>query len=159
MNGIAPCLWFDTEGEDAAKFYTSIFPNSRIIDVSRYTEAGPRPAGSVLTVLFELDGKRFTALNGGPEFKFSEAISFQVSCDDQAELDSYWNKLGAGGEEGPCGWLKDKFGVSWQIVPTALPELLSNSDPEISQRVMEAMLQMKKIEIDELERAAAAVHA
>jgi len=153
MNGIAPCLWFDTEGEDAAKFYTSIFPNSRIIDVSRYTEAGPRPAGSVLTVLFELDGKRFTALNGGPEFKFSEAISFQVSCDDQAELDSYWNKLGAGGEEGPCGWLKDKFGVSWQIVPTVLPRLLGGEEAEKAQRVMAVLMTMKKINIGELEAA------
>jgi predicted 3-demethylubiquinone-9 3-methyltransferase (glyoxalase superfamily) len=156
MSGITPCLWFDTEGEEAARFYTSIFPNSRVLDVTRYGEAGPRDAGTVMTVEFELDGLRFVALNGGPEFSFSEAISFQVSCDDQAEVDAYWSKLSDGGEEGPCGWLKDRFGVSWQIVPKALPELLGSSDPDTSQRVMRAMLQMKKIEIDELERAAAA---
>ena len=159
MTEISPCLWFDTDGEDAANFYVSVFPNSKILDVARYGEAGPRDAGTVMTVSFELDGKKFTALNGGPEFSFTEAISFQVSCTSQDEVDAYWSKLAEGGEEGPCGWLKDRFGVSWQIVPTALPRLLSNPDPEISQRVMEAMLQMKKIDIDELERAAAAVHA
>jgi predicted 3-demethylubiquinone-9 3-methyltransferase (glyoxalase superfamily) len=159
MSTITPCLWFDTEGEDAAKLYTSVFPNSKITDVSHYGSAGPRPEGMVMTVGFELDGQKFVALNGGPNFTFNEAISFQVSCKDQEEVDNYWSKLTEGGEEGPCGWLKDKFGVSWQIVPTALPELLSNPDPETSQRVMEAMLQMKKIDIDELERAAAAVHA
>jgi predicted 3-demethylubiquinone-9 3-methyltransferase (glyoxalase superfamily) len=159
MSKVTPCLWFDTDGEDAAKLYTSIFPNSKITDVSHYGSAGPRPEGMVMTVGFELDGQKFVALNGGPNYTFNEAISFQVSCKDQEEVDSYWNKLTEGGEEGPCGWLKDRFGVSWQIVPTALPELLSNPDPETSQRVMEAMLQMKKIEIDELERAAAAVHA
>ena len=159
MSSITPCLWFDTEGEDAAKLYTSIFPNSKITDVSHYGSAGPRPEGMVMTVGFELDGQKFVALNGGPDFTFNEAISFQVSCKDQEEVDAYWSKLTEGGEEGPCGWLKDKFGVSWQIVPKALPELLSNPDPETSQRVMEAMLQMKKIDIDELERAAAAVHA
>ncbi|HEX7310830.1 MAG TPA: VOC family protein [Gaiellaceae bacterium] len=159
MSTITPCLWFDTDGEDAAKLYTSIFPNSKITDVSHYGSAGPRPEGMVMTVGFELDGQKFVALNGGPNFTFNEAISFQVSCKDQEEVDAYWDKLTEDGEEGPCGWLKDKFGVSWQIVPTALPELLSNPDPETSQRVMEAMLQMKKIDIDELERAAAAVHA
>ena len=159
MSTITPFLWFDTEGEDAAKLYTSIFPNSKITDVSHYGSAGPRPEGMVMTVGFELDGQKFVALNGGPNYTFNEAISFQVSCKDQEEVDGYWGKLTEGGEEGPCGWLKDRFGVSWQIVPTALPELLSNPDPEISQRVMEAMLQMKKIDIDELERAAAAVHA
>jgi predicted 3-demethylubiquinone-9 3-methyltransferase (glyoxalase superfamily) len=159
MSSITPCLWFDTEGEDAAKLYTSIFPNSKITDVSHYGSAGPRPEGMVMTVGFELDGQKFVALNGGPDFTFNEAISFQVSCTDQEEVDAYWSKLTEGGEEGPCGWLKDKFGVSWQIVPKVLPELLSNPDPETSQRVMEAMLQMKKIDIDELERAAAAVHA
>ena len=159
MNSITPCLWFDTEGEDAAKLYTSIFPNSKITDVSHYGSAGPRPEGMVMTVGFELDGQKFVALNGGSDFTFNEAISFQVSCKDQEEVDAYWSKLTEGGEEGPCGWLKDKFGVSWQIVPKVLPELLSNPDPETSQRVMEAMLQMKKIDIDELERAAAAVHA
>ncbi|HUK96609.1 MAG TPA: VOC family protein [Gaiellaceae bacterium] len=157
MGGITTCLWFDTEGEDAARFYTSVFPNSKVVDITRYGDAGPREAGTVMTVEFELDGARFVALNGGPDFSFTEAISFQVSCDDQDEVDSYWNKLSDGGEEGPCGWLKDRFGVSWQIVPKALPELLGSSDPETSQRVMRAMLQMRKIEIDELERAAAVV--
>ena len=156
MTDITPCLWFDTDGEEAARFYTSVFPNSKILEISRYGEAGPREAGTVMTVGFELNGQRFLALNGGPEFTFSEAISFQVSCRDQDEVDAYWSKLSAGGEEGPCGWLKDRFGVSWQIVPTALPELLGSPDPETSQRVMRAMLKMKKIEIGELERAAAA---
>jgi predicted 3-demethylubiquinone-9 3-methyltransferase (glyoxalase superfamily) len=156
MSEITPCLWFDTEGEDAARFYTSVFPNSKIVNVTRYGEAGPRKEGSVMTVEFELDGRPFLALNGGPDFTFSEAISFQVSCSDQEAVDHYWSTLTEGGEEGPCGWLKDRFGVSWQIVPTALPRLLGHSDPETSQRVMRAMLQMKKIEIDELERAAAA---
>ena len=155
MQRITPCLWFDTEGEDAARFYTSVFPNSRIVEISRYGSAGPRDEGTVMTVEFELDGQRFTALNGGPEFTFSEAISFQVSCETQDEVDSYWSTLSKGGEEGPCGWLKDKFGLSWQIVPTALPELLSDPDHEKAQRVMAAMLTMKKIQIDELERAAA----
>jgi predicted 3-demethylubiquinone-9 3-methyltransferase (glyoxalase superfamily) len=157
MKGITPCLWFDTEGEDAAKFYTSVFPNSRIVEVARYGSAGPRPEGTVMTVTFELDGKEFVALNGGPEFTFNESISFQVSCETQEEVDAYWSKLGEGGEHGPCGWLKDKYGVSWQIVPTVLPELLRDLDRAKSQRVMRAMLSMKKIEIDELERAAAEV--
>ena len=156
MSAITPCLWFDTEGEEAASFYTSVFPNSKILDVSRYGEAGPRAEGTVMTVEFELDGLTFVALNGGPEFTFNEAISFQVSCKDQDEVDRYWNELSEGGEEGPCGWLKDRFGVSWQIVPTALPRLLGDPDREKSQRVMAAMLSMRKIEIDELERAAAA---
>jgi predicted 3-demethylubiquinone-9 3-methyltransferase (glyoxalase superfamily) len=157
MQKITPCLWFDTEGEEAAGFYTSVFPNSRIVDVARYGEAGPRPEGTVMVVSFELDGQKFTALNGGPEFTFNEAISFQVSCETQEEVDAFWSKLSAGGEEGPCGWLKDKYGVSWQIVPTVLPELLGNPDREKSQRVMRAMLKMKKIEIDALEQAAAQV--
>jgi predicted 3-demethylubiquinone-9 3-methyltransferase (glyoxalase superfamily) len=156
MNTITPCLWFDTEGEDAAKLYTSVFPNSKIVDVARYGEAGPRPAGTVMTVSFELDGQKFVALNGGPEFKFNEAISFQVSCETQEEVDAYWSKLSEGGEEGPCGWLKDRFGLSWQIIPTALPRLLGDPDAEKTQRVMEAMLSMGKIEIEGLERAAAA---
>jgi predicted 3-demethylubiquinone-9 3-methyltransferase (glyoxalase superfamily) len=156
MQKITPCLWFDTEGEEAAKFYTSIFPNSEITDVSYYGEAGPRPDGTVMTVAFELDGQKFLALNGGPDFPFSEAISFQVSCEGQDEVDRFWGALSEGGEEGPCGWLKDRFGLSWQIVPTALPRLLGDPDREKSQRVMAAMLTMKKIEIDELERAAAA---
>jgi predicted 3-demethylubiquinone-9 3-methyltransferase (glyoxalase superfamily) len=154
MTKITPCLWFDTEGEEAATFYTSLFPNSRIVEIARYGEAGPRPEGMVMTVSFELDGQKFTALNGGPEFTFNEAISFQVDCETQEEVDAYWSKLSEGGEEGPCGWLKDRYGVSWQIVPTVLPKLLGDPDREKSQRVMRAMLNMKKIEIGDLERAA-----
>jgi predicted 3-demethylubiquinone-9 3-methyltransferase (glyoxalase superfamily) len=157
MPKITPCLWFDTEGEEAARFYTSVFPNSRIVDVARYGEAGPRPEGTVMTVQFELDGQEFVALNGGPDFTFNEAISFQVDCRDQEEVDAYWSALSEGGEEGPCGWLKDRYGLSWQIVPRALPELLADPDRAKSQRVMAAMLKMKKIEIDSLERAAAGV--
>jgi predicted 3-demethylubiquinone-9 3-methyltransferase (glyoxalase superfamily) len=156
MQKITPFLWFDTEGEDAARFYTSVFPNSKIGEIARYGSAGPRPEGTVMTVSFELDGQRFVALNGGPEFTFSEAVSFLVNCDTQDEVDSYWSALSEGGEEGPCGWLKDKFGLSWQIVPNRLPELLADPDRERAQRVMEAMLKMRKIEVDELERAAAA---
>jgi predicted 3-demethylubiquinone-9 3-methyltransferase (glyoxalase superfamily) len=156
MQKITPCLWFDTEGEDAAKFYTSIFPNSKIVDVARYGSAGPRPEGSVMTVAFELDGEEFIALNGGPDFKFNEAISLSVDCDDQEEVDRYWDALTDGGEPGPCGWLKDRYGVSWQIVPKILTELITDPDPEKSQRVMAAMLKMGKIEIAELEQAAAA---
>jgi predicted 3-demethylubiquinone-9 3-methyltransferase (glyoxalase superfamily) len=156
MSEITPCLWFDTEGEDAATLYTSIFPNSKITHIARYGPAGPRPEGTVMTVSFELGGMKFLALNGGPNYTFSEAISFQVSCKNQDEVDHFWDKLSDGGEEGPCGWLKDRFGVSWQIVPTALPDLLGDPDPEKSRRVMEAMLQMKKLEIDVLERAAEA---
>ena len=156
MKKITPCLWFDTRGEEAAAFYTSVFPNSRIIDLARYGEAGPRPAGSVMTVSFELDGQEFVALNGGPEFTFNEAISFQVSCASQDEVDEYWTRLTeGGGETGPCGWLKDRFGVSWQIVPTALPELLGDPDKAKAQRVMAAMLKMSKIDISALEQAAA----
>ena len=155
MPEITPFLWFDTEGEDAANFYTSVFPNSKIVDVARYGAAGPRPEGTVMTVSFELDGKRFVALNGGPDFKFNESVSFLVNCKTQDEVDAYWSKLSEGGEEGPCGWLKDKYGLSWQIVPTALNELLGDPDREKAQRVMKAMLSMKKIEIDALERAAA----
>jgi predicted 3-demethylubiquinone-9 3-methyltransferase (glyoxalase superfamily) len=156
MHDITPCLWFDTEGEDAATLYTSVFPNSRILDISRYGSAGPRPEGTVMTVSFELDGRKFLALNGGPQFSFTEAVSFQVSCETQEAVDAFWSALSEGGEEGPCGWLKDRFGLSWQIVPKRLPELLGDPDAEKAQRVMQAMLQMKKIEIDELERAAAA---
>ena len=157
MQKITPCLWFDTEGEDAARFYTSVFPNSRIVDVAHYGSAGPRPEGTVMAVSFELDGQKFVALNGGPQFTFSEAISFQVDCQSQEEVDAYWSKLSAGGEEGPCGWLKDKFGLSWQIVPARLMELLQDPDKEKAQRAMEAMLKMKKIEIADVERAAARV--
>jgi len=155
MDQITPCLWFDTEGEEAASFYTSVFPNSKVVDVAHYGEAGPRPAGTVMAVSFELNGQKFTALNGGPEFTFSEAISFQVACDDQAEVDACWNKLTEGGEEGQCGWLKDRYGLSWQIFPKALPELLGDPDREKAQRVMAAMLKMKKIDLHALERAAA----
>jgi len=150
-----PCLWFDTDGEDAARFYTSLFPNSRIVEISRYGEAGPRQAGTVMVVSFELDGRPFTALNGGPEYTFSEAVSFQVDCADQAEVDRYWEALSEGGEEGPCGWVKDRFGLSWQVVPKRLTELLTDSDAERAQRVMKAMLGMRKIEIAGLEAAAA----
>jgi predicted 3-demethylubiquinone-9 3-methyltransferase (glyoxalase superfamily) len=156
---ISPCLWFDHQAEEAASFYTSIFRNSKIGRVSRYGEAGRethrKPPGSVMTVAFELDGQAFTALNGGPIFKFNEAISLQVNCETQEEIDYYWEKLGAGGDEKAqqCGWLKDKYGVSWQIVPTVLPEMASDPDPAKSGRVMEAMLKMKKINIDELKRA------
>ena len=156
MTKITPCLWFDTDGEEAARFYTSVFPNSRITDIARYGSAGPRPEGTVMTVSFELDGLKFVALNGGPHFSFNEAVSFQVFCESQDEVDSYWSKLSDGGEEGPCGWLKDKFGLSWQIVPTRLPELLEDPDREKSQRVMAAMLEMRKIDVEALERAAAA---
>jgi predicted 3-demethylubiquinone-9 3-methyltransferase (glyoxalase superfamily) len=155
MKGLTPCLWFDTEGEEAATLYTSVFPNSKILEVARYGEAGPREAGTVMTVSFELNGQKFLALNGGPDFKFNEAISFQIDCENQEEVDLYWNKLSEGGEEGPCGWLKDRFGVSWQVVPTRLPELLVDPDREKAQRVMAAMLKMKKIQIEELEAAAA----
>jgi len=155
---IAPCLWFDGQAEDAAKFYTGIFPNSKIVVVSRYGEAGReihgQEPGTVLTVAFELDGQPFTALNGGPQFKFSEAISFQIYCKDQREVDSYWQKLTAGGQEQPCGWLRDRFGVSWQVVPTALLDLLQDPDPGRASRAMESMLRMKKIDIDEVKRAA-----
>ena len=155
MPSITPCLWFDTEGEEAATLYTSVFPNSRITRTTHYGSAGPRAEGTVMTVEFELDGHAFVALNGGPEFTFDEAISFQVDCSTQDEVDAYWKALSEGGEEGPCGWVKDRFGLSWQIVPTRLTELLADPDRERSQRVMAAMLGMRKLEIAELERAAA----
>jgi predicted 3-demethylubiquinone-9 3-methyltransferase (glyoxalase superfamily) len=146
-------LWFDNQAEEAMNFYTSIFKNSKVGNVTRYGEAGPGPEGSVMTASFELEGLQFTALNGGPEFKFTEAISFLVDCKSQKEVDELWEKLSEGGEEGPCGWLKDKYGVSWQIVPAILTELLNDPDPEKSQRVTEAMLQMKKIDIQTLQQA------
>ena len=155
MPSITPCLWFDTEGEEAAALYTSVFPNSRITRTTHYGSAGPRAEGTVMTVEFELDGHAFVALNGGPEFTFDEAISFAVDCSTQDEVDAYWKALSEGGEEGPCGWVKDRFGLSWQIVPTRLKELLADPDRERSQRVMAAMLGMRKLEIAELERAAA----
>ncbi len=157
MKPITPCLWFDTQGEEAAEFYTSVFPNSKIAAITRYGSAGPRAEGMVMTVTFELNGQSFMALNGGPDFTFNEAISLEVLCENQEEVDNYWGTLSEGGEEGPCGWLKDKFGVSWQIVPSRLYELIQDPDPEKSQRAMEAMLGMKKIEIEGLERAVAAV--
>ena len=150
---ITPCLWFDTEGEDAARFYTGIFDNSRIVQISHYGSAGPREAGMVMTVDFVLDGQPFVALNGGPDFTFDEAISFQVNCESQEEVDRLWAALGEGGEEGPCGWLEDRFGVSWQIVPTVFQELILDPDPERAQRAMKAMLGMKKLDIAELRRA------
>jgi predicted 3-demethylubiquinone-9 3-methyltransferase (glyoxalase superfamily) len=155
MSKVTPWLWFDLEAEEAAEFYTSIFPNSRILGVSRYGDAGPRPAGTVMTVEFELDGQRLFALNGGPQFPFTEAISLAVDCDSQAEVDEYWTRLGEGGQEGPCGWLKDRYGLSWQIVPARLRELLEDSDADTSQRVMAAMLKMGKLDVAELEAAAA----
>lgn len=150
------CLWFDTEGEDAARFYTSIFPGSKLGEITRYGPAGPRPEGTVMTVEFELMGQEFVALNGGPEYTFNQAISFQVMCEGQEEVDRYWTLLTDGGEEGPCGWLTDKFGVPWQVVPAALKQLLQQPDAKRAQRVMQAMMGMKKIEIEGLERAASA---
>ena len=148
------CLWFDTQAEQAAQFYTSVFPGARMGPVSRYSEAGPRPAGLVMTVEFELNGQKFLALNGGPEFPFTEAVSFQIPCADQDEVDYYWDRLTAdGGEPGSCGWLKDRFGLSWQVVPTVLSSLLSDPDPEKATRANKAMLSMGKLDIAELERA------
>ncbi|MBV8405800.1 MAG: VOC family protein [Gammaproteobacteria bacterium] len=153
MQKITPFLWFDHEAEEAAKFYVSVFANSRILKTVRYSGAGPGPAGSVLTVAFELNGVQFTALNGGPQHQFSEAISFVVNCHSQAELDTVWEKLSAGGRTDRCGWLKDRFGLSWQVVPTVLPALLGDPDPVRAQRTMQAMLKMDKLDIAALERA------
>jgi len=150
---LTTCLWFDTEGEEAANFYTSIFSDSRIGSISRYNEAGPRPAGTVITVEFELNGQKFVALNGGPEFKFTEAISFQIPCAGQEEVDYYWDKLSEGGEESACGWLKDRYGLSWQVVPTVLFELLSDPDPAKAQRATQAMLSMGKLDVAALRKA------
>ena len=154
MLKIIPNLWFDTEAEEAANFYISVFKNSRIVNVSHYTEAGPRPAGTVMTVEFELDGQRFVGINGGPEFKFDEAVSFEIKCETQDEIDYYWEALTEGGKESQCGWLKDKFGLSWQVVPTGMEEVFSDPDPERAKRAMEAMLKMSKLDIGELQRAA-----
>ena len=157
LQRITPFLWFDGQAEEAAKFYVSIFKNSRVVSTSRYDEEASRvagrPKGSVMTVAFELDGQEFTALNGGPLFKFTEATSFVVNCETQREVDHFWDKLSAGGEEVQCGWLKDRFGVSWQVVPTILSQLLAGADPEKSRRAMSAMLKMKKLDIDSLKRA------
>jgi predicted 3-demethylubiquinone-9 3-methyltransferase (glyoxalase superfamily) len=158
MQKITPFLWFDDQAEEAAKFYTSVFKNSKVGKITRYGEAAEkaagRPAGSVMTVEFELEGQKFTALNGGPVFKFNESISFVVNCDTQEEVDYFWEKLTAGsGQESECGWLKDKFGLSWQIVPRALIDMLQDKDPRKSERVMKAMLQMQKLDIKTLKDA------
>lgn len=153
---IVPNLWFDTEAEEAADFYVSVFRNSRVVNVTRYTEAGPRPAGMVMTVEFELDGQRFVGINGGPQFKFDEAVSFQIECEGQDEVDYFWERLTDGGEESQCGWLRDRFGLSWQVVPAGMEELFADPDPERARRAMEAMLKMRKIDVEELRRAAEA---
>jgi predicted 3-demethylubiquinone-9 3-methyltransferase (glyoxalase superfamily) len=157
MQKITPCLWFDDKAEAAATFYTSIFKNSKIVNIARYGEAGAevsgRPKGTVMTVTFQLEGQEFMALNGGPQFKFTEAISFVVNCQTQEEVDAYWEKLSDGGQEVQCGWLKDKYGLSWQIVPSILSEMLNDPDPKKAERVMKAMLQMKKIDIKGLKQA------
>ncbi|HET9858330.1 MAG TPA: VOC family protein [Nocardioidaceae bacterium] len=156
---ITPNLWFDTQAEEAAGFYTSVFKNSRIVSVARYPEGGPGPAGTVMTVEWELDGQRFVGINGGPQFTFDEAVSFQIDCADQEEVDHYWAALSDGGEEGPCGWLKDRFGLSWQVVPRGMDELFSDPDPAKAQRAMQAMLQMSKLDIAGLRSAAEGVPA
>ena len=153
MQKITPFLWFDNNAEEAVNFYVSIFRNSRIISVSRYGEGSPGPAGTVMTATFQLEGQEFMALNGGPQFKFTEAISFFVNCQTQKEVDELWKELSQGGEKGPCGWLKDKYGLSWQIIPTALRQMLQDRDPQKSRNVVQAMLQMTKIDIETLRRA------
>jgi predicted 3-demethylubiquinone-9 3-methyltransferase (glyoxalase superfamily) len=152
-------LWFDTEAEEAADFYASIFNNSRIVHVARYPEGAPREAGMVMVVEFELDGQRFVGINGGPDFKFSEAISLQINCEGQEEIDYYWGRLTDGGQEGPCGWLKDRYGLSWQVTPAGMDAMFSDPDPKRAERAMQAMLQMRKIDVAELERAADGVPA
>jgi predicted 3-demethylubiquinone-9 3-methyltransferase (glyoxalase superfamily) len=151
---IIPNLWFDTEAEEAAAFYTSVFKDSRILNVTHYTEAGPRPAGMVMTVEFELDGQRFVGINGGPQFSFDEAVSFQVNCEDQEEIDYYWERLSEDGQEGPCGWLKDRYGLSWQVVPTGMEQMLNDPDPQRGERAMRTILGMGKIDIAALREAA-----
>lgn len=151
---ITTCLWFDTQGEEAAEFYCSIIPNSAVHEVSRYGVGGPRPEGSAMTVAFELDGKPYVALNGGPQYTFNEAVSLQVSTRDQEETDYYWDTLSDGGQPGPCGWVKDRFGLSWQVVPQALPDLLGDPDPDRAHRAMKAMMSMGKIDIQGLRDAA-----
>jgi predicted 3-demethylubiquinone-9 3-methyltransferase (glyoxalase superfamily) len=153
MQKIMPCLWFDANAEEAVNFYTSLFENSKVLSMSRYGDAGPGPKGSVMVAKFELEGQEFMALNGGPRFQFTPAISFLVNCKTQEEVDGLWEKLSAGGKMQPCGWLQDRFGLSWQVVPTILGELLADKDPKRSERVMKAMLQMRKIDIAALKRA------
>ena len=153
MNKITPFLWFNNQAEEAMNFYISIFKNSKVVNVSRYGKGGPNPEGMLFTATFQLDGQEFTALNGGPQFPFTEAISLFVNCKDQQEVDELWEKLSEGGEKGPCGWLKDKYGLSWQIVPTVLLELMEDKDKEKANRVREAMLQMHKIDIKTLMQA------
>ena len=151
---ITPSLWFDTEAEDAARFYIEVFKDGRIVHVAHYNEAGPREAGMVMVVEWEVNGQRFVGINGGPEFTFSEAVSFQINCEDQEEIDYFWERLSDGGEEGPCGWLKDRFGLSWQVVPTGMDELFSDPDKSKAERAMRAMLSMRKIDIAALQAAA-----
>jgi predicted 3-demethylubiquinone-9 3-methyltransferase (glyoxalase superfamily) len=151
---IVPNLWFDTEAEEAAAFYVDVFANSRIVNVTHYTEAGPRDAGMVMTVEFELDGQRFVGINGGAEFKFDEAVSFAIECETQEEVDYYWAKLSEGGEEGQCGWLKDRYGLSWQVVPTGMEELFADPDKGRAERAMKAMLGMRKLDVAALRSAA-----
>lgn len=151
---IVPNLWFDTEAEEAAEFYTSVFKDSKILNVTHYPESGPRETGMVMTVEFELEGERFVGINGGPDFKFDEAVSFAIECETQEEIDYFWERLTDGGRESQCGWLKDRFGVSWQVVPTGIEEVFSASDPERAERAMKAMLQMVKIDIAALRSAA-----
>jgi len=153
MPKITTFLWYDTQAEEAANFYVSIFPNSKIVTIARYGDGAPRPKSSVMTVTFELDGQKFIALNGGPLFKFTDAISLLIECKSQEEVDHYWTRLLEGGQESQCGWLKDKFGLSWQVTPTALGEMLSDPDRAKANRVMQAMLKMKKIDIPALQRA------
>jgi predicted 3-demethylubiquinone-9 3-methyltransferase (glyoxalase superfamily) len=156
---IVPNLWFDTQAEEAAEFYVSVFRNGRILNVTRYTEAGPRPAGTVMTVEFELDGQRFVGINGGPQFTFDEAVSFQITCEDQDEVDFFWEKLTEGGEESQCGWLKDRYGLSWQVVPTGMDELFADPDPTRAERAMQAMFGMRKLDLAALRAAADGVAA
>ncbi len=154
MPKITPNLWFDTEAEEAAEFYASVFPHSRVVSKTHYPESGPRDTGMVMTVEFELDGQRFVGINGGPDFKFDEAVSFEIGCQDQDEIDYYWERLSAGGREGPCGWLKDRFGLSWQVVPSGMDEVFADPDPHRADRAMAAMLKMGKIDVAALRAAA-----
>jgi len=156
---ITPNLWFDTEAEEAAEFYISVFQEGRVLNKTHYTEGAPRQAGMVMTVDWEVRGMRFTGINGGPNFKFNEAVSFLINCDDQDEVDYFWEKLSDGGEEGPCGWVRDRYGLSWQVVPKGMDELFADSDPDRAKRAMQAMLKMKKLDVAELHRAADGVAA